>query len=531
MKMILMVGAAALAFAAPVFAASSGINGVKNIIVIVNDGGGSTVYDAARMYLGRPLVTDGAGFSKTFVSTFPLRPDSNANNQPGSLTQDPAAVYDTPKFWNVTPVAGLSTVAGYGTPARTNAGFSALTAPLYPASFAGYEFSRFAHPDSGNTATSLATGVKTYNNAINVDGAGDPQIAITDLIELAKGRGMRTGVVSTVQFADATPAALGGAHNIARSNRQAIAFEMFSSGKLDVIGGTGNPDFNDDGQPRTPIYTWVSAPLWGDLKAGTNASAGNAQHWTLMQDKAAIDALAAQTGNIAWQESKIAPKIALIVKGDNSSQFNRTNTVKRVDGTTSISATEDSVYGTPLKTTVPSHASLTLAALNALDNGARGFYLMSEAGAVDRAEHANNTARMIEEQIASDETVQAVIDWVDRADTTADWGNTLLIVTADHDHLLYGPDGTTVPFQPLTDNGAGAVPGNKWFGPNHGTGLVPLYAYGKGAKEVVATATQTDDTGVDLVNPADGKSYRLGNGAYADQTDVGTLLKNTVMGN
>jgi len=86
-----------------------------------------------------------------------------------------------------------------------------------------------------------------------------------------------------------------------------------------------------------------------------------------------------------------------------------------------------------------------------------------------------------------------------------------------------------VAFQPLTDKGAGAVPGNKWFGPNHGTGLVPLFAYGKGASQLIKAATQVDDAGVDLVNPADGKAYHLGHGAYLDQTDLGTILKNTVM--
>ena len=179
------------------------------------------------------------------------------------------------------------------------------------------------------------------------------------------------------------------------------------------------------------------------------------------------------------------------------------------------------MYATPLKTNVPSQAKLTLAALNALDQNGRGFYLMSEAGAVDRAEHANDTARMIEELDASEQTVQAVIDWVNRADTAATWENTLLIVTADHDHLLYGPNGDTIPFQPLVDNGPGVVPGNKWFGPNHGTGVVPLYAYGKGAAQVVALATKTDAY-------TDAQGRKFGYGKYLDQTELGALLKATV---
>ena len=512
--MYLLGGAllAVAAFSALPAAAAAPIPGVKNIIILINDGGGHTVYDAGRLFKGAPLVTDGAAFKKTSVSTYPLRPDSPTNNTPGSTVQDPATVYVPAKFWDTTPVAGISTVTGYNVPGFAQAGFSSLAGPLYPAAFQGYEYSRFAHPDSGNTATSLATGVKTYNNAINVDGHGDAQVAITDLIDAMKSVGKATGVVSTVQFADATPAALGGAHNIARSNRTQIAAEMFSSGKLDVIGGTGNPDFNDDGLPRTPAYTWIAAPLWNDLKANTNVSGLNAQKWVLLQDKAPIQALAAK-------QVKPPAKLAMIIKGDNSSQFNRTNTAKRPDGT-NIDATEDTVGATPLKTNVPTQAELTVAALNALDQNGRGFYLMSEAGAVDRAEHANDTARMIEELDASEQTVQAIIDWVNRPDTAATWDNTLLIVTADHDHLLYGPNGDTVPFQPLVDNGPGKVPGNKWFGPNHGNGLVPLYAYGKGAATVVALAKHTDAY-------TDGSGRKFGYGKYVDQTELGDVLKAT----
>lgn len=514
---------------APAFAQA--IPGVKNVIVIVNDGGGPTVYDATRLYLGKPLVTDSPAFKRVFVSTYPLREDSvpnsvysteptiingviQNNNQPLSTNQQAAVVYDSARFWDTTPVAGNSLATGYG---------------AYPAGFRGYEWSRFAHPDSGNTASSLANGSKSYNNSINVDGAGVPLVTITDIIDAAKAVGKTTGVVSTVQFGDATPAALGGAHNIARANRTAIAFEMFASGKLDVIGGTGNPDFDDNGNPRTtPNYSWISATQWADLRNGTNLSAANKLKWRLLQDKAEIDALA---------EKKVKPpvRVAMILKGDQSTQYNRdganvnpTLHEPYVPGinlpacvTNGVSVASGVACAQPFKTNVPSQVNLTIAALNVLGSQGRGFYLMSEAGAVDRAEHGNSTGRMIEEQIDSDNTVQAVIDWVNRADTAATWDNTLLIVTADHDHLLYGPDGATVPFQPLQDKGPGKTPGNRWFGPNHGTGLVPLYAYGKGADAIVALADK-----VDTYTDAEGRTF--GNGAYTDQTVIGTVLKATL---
>lgn len=523
-------------------AAAQRIPGVKNVIVIINDGGGPTVYDATRMYLGKPLVTDGPGFKKIHVSTYPLReggvPNSVysteptfvggvivSNNQPLTTKQQEAVVYSSARFWDTTPVAGRDLSAA-GNPAGTIAGGSFATGyQSYPAGFAGYEWSRFAHPDSGNTASSIASGTRSYNNAINVDGAGVPQVAITDIIDAAKGVGKMTGVVATVQFGDATPAALGGAHNIARANRLAIAAEMFSSGKLDVIGGTGNPDFDDNGNARAPSYRWISEAQWADLKNGTNTTGTNATKWTLLQDKAEIDALA---------DKQVAPpvRVAMIMKGDNSTQYNR-------DGaTTNPTLHEPFVPGTtlpacfpapavpvacaqPMKTNVPTQAKLTIAALNVLGSKGKGFYLMSEAGAVDRAEHGNSTGRMIEEQIDSDNTVQAVIDWVNREDTAATWDNTLLIVTADHDHLLLGPDAATIPHQPLVDKGPGKVPGNRWFGPNHGTGLVPLYAYGKGSDAIAALATMND-----TYTDSSGRTFGLG--AYTEQTVLGKVLKDTL---
>ena len=514
MKLGYLLGAAVVALTPAIATAQvAPVPGVKNVIVIINDGGGATTYDALRLYRGRALTTDGQGFRRVSVSTYPLRSDSAANNQPGSTQQDPTVVFDSAKFWDTDPVAGLSTIPGYFTPASTSAGFSPIPGPLYPAAFEGYEWSRYAHPDSGNTASSISSAVKSYNNSINVDGAGVPQVTITDLIDSAVRVGKTTGVVSTVQFSDATPAALGGAHNISRGNRTAIAGEMFAGGKLDVIGGTGNPDFNDDGLPRTPAYTWISAPLWTDLKANTNTSGLNSRRWQLLQDREPIEAIA---------DKRVKPPVsplAMIIKGDNSSQFNRTNTVT-VNGVP-INATQDTPYATPRKTNVPSLSKLTLAALNRLDQAGRGFYLMAEAGAVDRAEHANNTGRMIEELQESDDTVQAVIDWVNRKDTSANWDNTLLVITADHDHLLYGPQGDTVPFQPLEDRGAGQVPGNKWFGPNHGTGVVPLYLYGKGADVVAAAATRND-----TYTDEEGRTF--GYGRYMDQTELGEILKATL---
>lgn len=56
--------------------------------------------------------------------------------------------------------------------------------------------------DSSASGSAWATGTKTYNNAVDVDIYGNPQL---NLFELAKAAGKATGNVSTAEIQDATP--------------------------------------------------------------------------------------------------------------------------------------------------------------------------------------------------------------------------------------------------------------------------------------------------------------------------------------
>ena len=92
---------------------------------------------------------------------------------------------------------------------------------------------------------------------------------------------------------------------------------------------------------------------------------------------------------------------------------------------------------------MPTLTEMSLAALNVLDNDPDGLYLMIEGGAVDWAAHANQSGRMIEEAIEFERAVEAVLDWVQ---TNSNWGETLLIVTGDHETgYLTGPDSGQFP--------------------------------------------------------------------------------------
>ncbi|MDZ5697104.1 alkaline phosphatase [Chelativorans sp. M5D2P16] len=75
----------------------------------------------------------------------------------------------------------------------------------------------------------------------------------------------------------------------------------------------------------------------------------------------------------------------------------------------------------------PSLAQMTEAAITRLKDDEEGFYLMVEGGRVDQANHAGNAHRALKDGEAFAEAVAI-------ADRMTDDADTLIIVTADHDH-------------------------------------------------------------------------------------------------
>ena len=83
------------------------------------------------------------------------------------------------------------------------------------------------------------------------------------------------------------------------------------------------------------------------------------------------------------------------------------------------------------RTDEPSLAEMTSAAIENLQNagGEDGFFLMVEAGRVDHANHAGNLARVVRDGEAFADAVATAVDMTDPTET-------LIIVTADHEHAL-----------------------------------------------------------------------------------------------
>ncbi len=454
-----------LVFASPAMSAGK----PRNIIVMIADGAGYNTLVATRYWKGAPLAVDTGPWFRASMATYALRRTTEPENAATPTVQDPSIVYVSAKAWNSHPVPGTSRIKD-----------------KYPALYAGYEWHRASAPDSANTMSAMMTGVRTYNGAINVDGAQKP---LWSLAEAAKAAGKMTGSISSVPFNHATPAAGGGVHASSRDAYHRIAEDMFGSDTLDVIGGAGNPDFDDNGKPimagtqanDDSRFRWLPEALWLSLKAGTT-------DWHLLQSKADIVAFADGT-------KKTDRRLAFIAPAHSTLQANRS---------------------APPNPDMPTLADMARAALKHVDRDADGFFMQIEGGAIDWAMHTNDIERMIEEYTAFDNAVRSVVTWIDSTDSTASWDDTLLIVTADHDHLLFGPD-TKIPFQSPTNAGPGKVPGHSWAFDHHSNQLVPFFARGAGSDGLAALADE-----IDVHVDRDGRHF--GYGRYLTQTEMGQFL-------
>ncbi len=198
-------------------AVASGQARPHNVIVMINDGAGWGTWDAAAYWqYGSREGAPYADFPQRLaVTTFPL----NSSSQP---TGDNAQTlgYDAGKAWDTGPV------------------------PAQDLPFAGYQYLAAVATDSAAAGTALSSGIKTYNNAINFNNDGQP-VEFNTL--RAKRLGMATGVVTSVPFAHATPAAFA-AQNESRNNYHAIAHQMLAQGHLDLVMGAGGPGYSVDGR-------------------------------------------------------------------------------------------------------------------------------------------------------------------------------------------------------------------------------------------------------------------------------------------
>ncbi|MDZ7371009.1 MAG: alkaline phosphatase [candidate division KSB1 bacterium] len=358
-----------------------------------------------------------------------------------------------------------------------------------------FEYLKLKPTDSAAAATAMACGVKTRNGAIGVDTLGMP---LPNVFEQAEKVGRSTGVVTSVPFSHATPAGFI-AHDTSRGNYHIIAEQMLLQSAAEVVVGGGHPFYNFDGELRAvPKFEYVDEMVWQRVtKDGAGADAdgdGVPDPWTFVDSRAGFQQVLAAPPKRLFGVAPVASTLQFSRRGGEN---------QRVP------------FEPPLTDNMPSLAELSSAALAVLEKNPKGFYVMIEAGAIDWACHANHSARLIEEMRDFENTVKTVVEWVE---SRSSWEETLLIVTADHETgYLWGPNAGNIEengnkrafYPPIVNRGRNSLPDMQWHSDNHSNQLVPLYAKGKGAEQLLKTVRGKD-------------SIR---GDYIDNTDIPAVLR------
>ncbi|MCA0919629.1 alkaline phosphatase [Pseudooceanicola nanhaiensis] len=261
-------------------------------------------------------------------------------------------------------------------------------------------------PDSAPTAGAMNTGVKQRFNLINLGGtaihddcstvAGNE---LTTFAELVAAEGKSVGIVSTARLTHATPAAVYSKTAnrnwedavpegcTAQTDIAAQMIDAMTSGMLDIALGGGARYF---------------------VPKGTATPNGGSGH---RADGADLLTAAADAG---------------IQYASNKEEFDALEMTAPILGLWTDSHTS---YEADRPATEPSLTDMTRTAIEFLSQNEDGFYLEIEAGRVDHANHAGNFARTAADGMIWTEAVAL-------ADEMTSDEDTLIIVTADHEHAI-----------------------------------------------------------------------------------------------
>ncbi|MBI1347539.1 alkaline phosphatase [bacterium] len=292
-----------------------------------------------------------------------------------------------------------------------------------------------AYTDSSCSASNMTTGVKSYNNAVNVDATGMPLVTIA---YLAQEQGWGAGAVSSVPISHATPAAAY-AHNVHRDDYQDITRDMLGLPSishpempmpgLDVVIGGGYGDERDKdkggGKNFAPGNVYLTA---ADLKTVDVKNGGKYVTSVRTAGVNGHEALQKAANQAAKEHQRL---LGFYGVGEYKGHlpFQTANGDYRPSPGRSGKA---ETYTAADLEENPTLAEMTRAALTVLETHDK-FWLLMEPGDVDWANHDNNIDNSIGAVKSGDAAVKVITDWVEQH---SNWNDSLLIVTADHGHYL-----------------------------------------------------------------------------------------------
>lgn len=281
--------------------------------------------------------------------------------------------------------------------------------------------------DSSASATSMVSGIKTYNGAVNVDFQGNH---VKPIARELQERGFSIGMVTNVPLSHATPACAY-ANNVTRNDyqdltRDLIGLPSISHRKLplpgvDVLLGSGwgldRSDDEDQGQNFVGGNRVITdADLeFADVKNGgkyhiaTRTPGKTGKDILLEATNAARDSRGRLLGFFGTKRGHLPYQTADGKSDPIGYQYSEEELLEN-----------------------PTLADMTSAALDVLSSNKTGFWLMIEAGDIDWANHGNNIDNSIGSVLSGDDAFRAVIRWVEQTS----WDDTVVILTADHGHYF-----------------------------------------------------------------------------------------------
>ena len=238
-----------------------------------------------------------------------------------------------------------------------------------------YDSTSFA-PDSASTATSIATGHKTWSGSINVSEDFTEKYE-TIAEKLKEQKGYKIGILSTVNLNHATPAAFY-AHQESRNSYYEIGEELIAS-DFDYFAGGGLKKVTGPDKDKESLYTLAE----------------NAGYKVVMTQEEA-EKLTAEDGKVIVIDEHLADEDAMSYELD------------RKGGEWAL-------------------ADYVEKGIEVLDNE-NGFFMMVEGGKIDWACHANDAASTITDTIALDNAVEKAVEFYNEHPD-----ETLILVTGDHE--------------------------------------------------------------------------------------------------
>ena len=286
-------------------------------------------------------------------------------------------------------------------------------------------------PDSAPTAMAMNTGIKGRNGMINIQDSvaeGDCEAGleagVKTFAEIVTEMDKSVGVISTARVTHATPAAVyartasrdwedntGIPEGCAQKDIAAQLVDQMMAGVVDFAMGGGRGHF-----------------LPEDVTDEENNAGSRTDGRNLVQE--VID----MGGQYAWNDEGFVA----LTKGGNApilGLFERSHMKYEAD-----------------RTGEPSLAEMTEAAIDTLSTNENGYYLSIEAGRVDHANHDGNAYRVLSDGKAFADAIAKAMEMTDPAET-------LIIVTADHEHAIafngYCGRGSNVLGLCMEEDGAG----------------------------------------------------------------------------